>query len=177
MLAGFQVDTLWNRSVSETAERSLVLITHLETNAPTPLCARVTPAVARSSQFANSVNVPSFLSKAPSPPGMPDIVCLPPRYGLTVQVVSFVPAVKIDFVTTPDAAGTLSRCVKKNETRGECAHDDDEQRSHPETERHETYDRLTGRIPSAFPNRNISILISDFMRRGNGFKLQNTYLL
>ena len=74
---------------------------HFETKAPVAPWARVMPADC-SSWFMSNVNVPSPLSNAPSPSGMPTM-----RYGLRSGLVLTVsPVVKRALVVMPAAVGT-----------------------------------------------------------------------
>jgi hypothetical protein len=79
-----------------TTERSELSITHLETKAPLPPWARGTPSVPLISWFMSTVNVPSPLSKAPRPSGMPAMRYVPPAAPCTES-----PVVSIDLKTTP----------------------------------------------------------------------------
>src|SRR5262245_10576055 len=90
------------RSPPESTFRSLLLITHFDTNEPRLPWARFTPAVLPSSWFITTVNVPSPLSNAPRPSGMPTI-----RYVPTVS-----PTETIDSVSTAATDGnTYDDCV------------------------------------------------------------------
>jgi hypothetical protein len=71
LVAVFHVATCWMRSWPLTTERSPFSITHFETNAPFPPCARTIPDVFWISWFTSRVNVPLPLSNAPSPSGIP----------------------------------------------------------------------------------------------------------
>src|SRR4029453_11679583 len=82
--------------------RSLLRTVHFDTNAPRAPCARTTPAVLDSSWFIRTVNVPSPLSKAPSPSGIPTI-----RYGVPSGLrLTVSPTVNTDLVTTPGCERT-----------------------------------------------------------------------
>jgi len=68
-----------------------------DTNAPRLPWARMSPTVAPSSWFTSRVNVPSPLSNAPIPSGMPTR-----RYPPTLS-----PTVRIDVVLTPGPTGRM----------------------------------------------------------------------
>ena len=72
-------------------------IVHFDTKAPFAPCARTMPSPAPSSWFISTVNVPSPLSNAPRPSGMPTI-----RYGVP-SGLSFTlsPADRMAVVVTP----------------------------------------------------------------------------
>src|SRR6266542_2225307 len=99
---GFQVCTLRIRSSPLSTVRSDVRTVHLETNAPRAPWARTSPCELPSSWFIRTVKVPSPLANAPRPSGIPTI-----RYGVIPSGLVFTesPTVRIDRVTTPDAAG------------------------------------------------------------------------
>ena len=63
--------TVWIRSSPLSTSWVALSTTHLETNAPVEPCARTMPLVFGSSWFKRTVNVPSPLSNAPSPSGIP----------------------------------------------------------------------------------------------------------
>src|SRR5262245_37114296 len=76
---------------------------HLETNAPLAPCSRTIPTLLGSSWFITTVNVPSPLSNAPNPSGIPTN-----RYGVpSGLVLTESPTVNIDFVTTPGSERTM----------------------------------------------------------------------
>src|SRR5262245_15482383 len=83
------------RSFPDTACSVPLSMTHRDTNAPIAPCARVTPEVLTSSWFINNVNVPSPLSNAPRPSGMPTI-----RNPSTES-----PTLRIDVVSTDGIDG------------------------------------------------------------------------
>jgi hypothetical protein len=70
-LTGRKIRWIW--SVPDRTCRVSLSITHLETNAPVAPWARTTPSPAGISWFISTVKVPSPLSKAPRPSGMPTI--------------------------------------------------------------------------------------------------------
>ena len=101
-VAVFHVATCWIRSSPWSTRRDPFWIVHFETNAPIAPCARVMPRFAGSSWFSSTVNVPSPLSNAPSPSGIPTM-----RYGVPSGfALTESPTVRIDFVTTPGSDRT-----------------------------------------------------------------------
>ena len=66
--------TLVIKSLPLATDKSVLLITHFDTNAPFDPCARLTPAVLPNSWFITKVKVPLPLSNAPNPSGVPAIL-------------------------------------------------------------------------------------------------------
>src|SRR5262245_50793849 len=92
------------KSLTDTTLRSDLLMIHSETKAPTLPLARAMPRAEGISWFISRVKVPSPLSNAPRPSGMPTI-----RYGVTPSGLLFTlsPTVMIEVSSTPAAVGTM----------------------------------------------------------------------
>jgi hypothetical protein len=86
------------RSAPSITPRSAVRTVQRDTNAPVAPCARATPFPFGISWFDRNVKVPSPLSNAPAPSGMPTM-----GYGLSPSVASS--AVKMARIITPSATG------------------------------------------------------------------------
>src|SRR6266542_130651 len=117
--AGFHVFSVLIRSSPCSTVRSLVRMIHFETNAPAAPWARTMPAELGSSWFISTVNVPSPLSNAPRPSGIPTIrYGVPSGFRLTESPHPAARARKPASRTCVGPAGAHRRAGRPCDTRG-----------------------------------------------------------